>query len=344
MNQKITFRKTESKDQKLLSNWLDKPHVKEFWDNSQKQQDNLTGFLKGKKDLYYYWLGIIDQQPYSLIMTSTFGDDAPDYVAPNLSNSGKSVSLDFMIGNVQHLGKGLGSETLKAFMDFYKNKVDQEADTFLIDPSIKNSRAIHVYEKAGFKKITEFIPASGFFKGILHILMINRHYPKPSLHKALESYYPLIQNMTRFYLYDVAKYIGDLPGFEFQEDGLYPVFELKKYFEEKDRHPFIIKVGKELTGFAMINKFSTSKDVDWNMAEFYIAAKYQNKGIGTNAAMQLFDKFPGKWEVPVLPLNEGGLVFWEKVVNLYSKGHYSVEEKILDFPEPHSKIIFSFKY
>ena len=33
-----------------------------------------------------------------------------------------------------------------------------DADYFIIDPSKKNSKAIHVYKKAGFKQTGEFCP------------------------------------------------------------------------------------------------------------------------------------------------------------------------------------------
>ncbi len=34
-----------------------------------------------------------------------------------------------------------------------------------------NTRAIHVYEKAGYRKVSEFAPASGPLAGEPHILM-----------------------------------------------------------------------------------------------------------------------------------------------------------------------------
>ncbi len=34
-----------------------------------------------------------------------------------------------------------------------------DADFFIIDPEKANSKAIHVYEKVGFKKVDEFLPS-----------------------------------------------------------------------------------------------------------------------------------------------------------------------------------------
>src|SRR6478672_6815823 len=81
-----------------------------------------------------------------------------------------------------------------------------------------------------------------------------------------------IQNMARFYVYDMLRYCGEESGWEIPEDGLYECRDLSRYFNEKDRFPFLIRVQQELAGFALINKVGTSSDVDWNIGEFFILA------------------------------------------------------------------------
>ena len=71
-----------------------------------------------------------------------------------------------MIGNPAYFGKGLGSETLRAFIVFFSQSVDPQVDTFFIDPDVNNPRAKHVYEKSRFEFIDEFIlEGSGCFSG-----------------------------------------------------------------------------------------------------------------------------------------------------------------------------------
>ena len=43
-----------------------------------------------------------------------------------------------------------------------------DADYFIIDPAKSNPKAIHVYEKVGFKKVDEFCPEDD---GIFHLMM-----------------------------------------------------------------------------------------------------------------------------------------------------------------------------
>lgn len=42
--QKITFRKAIKSDEKLIKSWFNKPHVKEFWDNTKITQNLLISY------------------------------------------------------------------------------------------------------------------------------------------------------------------------------------------------------------------------------------------------------------------------------------------------------------
>lgn len=63
-----------------------------------------------------------------------------------------------------------------------------------------------------------------------------------------------IQNLDRFYGYDMSRYCGFLPGWETPPDGLYRCRDFSCYWEEPDRYSFLIKVGQELAGFVLVNK------------------------------------------------------------------------------------------
>ncbi|EKE04457.1 MAG: acetyltransferase [uncultured bacterium] len=109
-------------------------------------------------------------------MTSTvYADDScPELWRQNLSLQGTTISIDFCIGTLNYLGKGLAAPTLEAFVKFFNETVDPKADTFFIDPNKDNLRATHVYEKAGFKLIGSFAAEQGFFIGKESFLMIKK--------------------------------------------------------------------------------------------------------------------------------------------------------------------------
>lgn len=165
----------------------------------------------------------------------------------------------------------------------------------------------------------------------------------PTLTKAILADYPTIQNMARFYVYDLSRSCGNSPGWECPEDGLFESFDFKCYFEEPDRDAFLIRINTEIAGFVLINKIGTSADVDWNMGEFFILAKFQGQGIGTQVAMQVWNQFPGIWEISVIPENQGALEFWRWVIARYTRGHYSEDIKFIDY-DTHQpqRVVFQF--
>lgn len=149
--------------------------------------------------------------------------------------------------------------------------------------------------------------------------------------KATLADYPLLQNMVVFYEYEMSPYCDFSPDW------------LKSYFEETDRHAFIIKVGQENAGFTLINKVGTTPDIDWNVGEFFILAKFQGHSIGQQSALQVLDQFSGIWEITVIPENKGALSFWRKVLTRYTGSHFAEEIKMVDYDLYNPKrIIFRF--
>ncbi len=170
---KITFKKAQKSNKDLVQGWLKKAHVKEYWDNSEEMWENFESYLKGRKVLFDYWICFYDKVPFGMIMTSDASEPEPgqkeplDHFIPWLESEGMTLTIDFVIGEKSFLGKGLGSQTLQKFAEVQ----DPNVTAFLVDPEVKNERAVHVYEKAGFAKVSTFIRGKGFFKGKPHYLM-----------------------------------------------------------------------------------------------------------------------------------------------------------------------------
>ena len=60
-------------------------------------------------------------------------------------------------------------------------------------------------------------------------------------------------------------------------------------------------------------------EVDFFLSEFFVLAQFQNKGIGTIAAIELFGHLQGIWALGVLPDNQKALKFWRKTIS--SRAH-----------------------
>ncbi len=71
----------------------------------------------------------------------------------------------------------------------------------------------------------------------------------------------------------------------------------------------------KVAGFATIDRLNPSGlGCDWNVAEFFVLAKYRRNGIGTAAIVAMLAGRPGCWEAAVMPDNARGLAFWRQAL------------------------------
>lgn len=338
----------------LIFSWLEQDFVAEFWDNSQAHKDDIVNFVSGRRTpsnyiggKYVYWLAFAEETPFAMLMTlqETHQDDIGNEKVEQLSRTGHTYGIDYMIGNPDFFGKGYGGKTLAAFIDYFRETVDPKADTFLIDPEINNIRAKHVYMKAGFKHICDFVmggECSG--EGKPHALLVKTVDPKISVIPASLEEYPLIQNMAQFYHYDLSRDCGHISSdWGFPEEGLYKTCDFKLYFKDPSRKAYLVKVYDEIAGFILLNQATENKENKWNMGEFFILAKFQGQGIAKRVAYKVWEMNPGKWEISVIPQNKRALAFWEKVIREFFCGRFlkSIKNVCYDEHQP-KRIIFEF--
>lgn len=160
--------------------------------------------------------------------------------------------------------------------------------------------------------------------------------------------YATVQNMARFYVYEMSRECGPhYPGWECPADGLFECNDLKNYFTDSDRKAYLVKVADELAGFVLINKLDFLPSL-FNMGEFFILAKFQRKGIGQSIARQIFDLHQGTWSVGAIPMNKRALHFWQRVIGDYTGGDYrerlytSDELKDPEHPDPYPMVMMTF--
>lgn len=339
---KITFRKVSLQDKDIIFRWLGEPHVSEFWDNSQAHKDDIINFMQGRKEpsnyakgRFVYWVGLYDGNPFSLIMTirEYCGEDREAIKNEHLSRTGATYGIDYMIGEKAYFGKGLGAATLAKFTDFFQNKIDHNADTFFIDPDVSNPRAKHVYEQAGFKWIGDFVMGgTGVFRGHPSHFLVKKIPLKAELIEATLTDYPTIQNLARFYVYDLSRSCGFISeDWSCPSNGLYADKDLKEYFEDPNRCAFLIKVGNELAGFVLLHHVISDTENYWVLAEFFVVAKYQKQGIGVQVASLLWKTIPAEWQLTVIPENREALSFWRRTISTFTSGNYTEEVKEVDY-------------
>jgi predicted acetyltransferase len=86
-------------------------------------------------------------------------------------------------------------------------------------------------------------------------------------------------------------------------------------------HPFLLTMDGKWAGFAFVGEGSYTQSGEtrhWLMEEFFVLRKYRGQGVGAWFAMQLFDRFPGAWEVGEIHANTNAQRFWRKVIGRYA--------------------------
>lgn len=216
--------------------------------------------------------------------------------------------------------KGYGLELAKALITWGFQNLS--IDKLVAVIHLKNERSRRVLEKAGMS----YAGIGRYGNNEVAWYTISNSsiaHDKIELIPATLEDYPIIQNLGRFYVYDMSEYIGNEEGWEIPEDGLYECIDFKKYWKDKNSFPFIIRYKNELAGFAIVDKKGSDAGVEFNMAQFFIARKFKSKGIGRYVAAQCFKNFPGEWEVMVLPGNEGAYRFWRSTIKQYSENNFT---------------------
>lgn len=151
MPPKFRFKPVEVKNRTLVHEWLVQPYIAE-WIHGIGLQNTLKGleeFFQGQSEATY-WIAYDKNIPFAFLITFPEGNDA--------------TTLDLFICDQNYLGKGIAVPMIQEFLITQFPNVKR----VLIDPEATNKRAIHVYQKAGFKIIGEFIAS---WHPVLHYQM-----------------------------------------------------------------------------------------------------------------------------------------------------------------------------
>ena len=144
--------------------------------------------------------------------------------------------------------------------------------------------------------------------------------PPVSLTPAAKAEQPALENLMQLYCYDWS----ELSAFDVGDDGRFLGPPLDSYWAQPSRHPFLLRVGDKLAGFALIlqgSRLTRRSDV-FDMAEFFVMRRYRRHGVGRAAAFAAFDRFKGPWEVRQREENAVATAFWRQAIGEYTHGDY----------------------
>lgn len=145
----------------------------------------------------------------------------------------------------------------------------------------------------------------------------------------------IIYNLMQLYTYELSFFEDETTNFTMLDTGLYVINKyVERYWQEENRHPYILKYNDKLAGFVLqrFNEESTNE-----IAEFFVLNRYRKMGAGTFMANKMFEIYKGKWEVRTLIKNVRAQKFWRNTIKNYTNNNF--EEKYIN---NNSRLVFYF--
>jgi putative acetyltransferase len=131
-------------DLNIMGVWLAQDYIQKFWGDPQDWIKEISENISA--DWVKYFIVECDTPIGFLQYYET--DKAPqgEWSAEPIG----TVGIDYLIGDIEYLGKGYGSKIVLLLVDFIKSK--NEYDYIVADPIVENVSSIKVLENNGFKQ------------------------------------------------------------------------------------------------------------------------------------------------------------------------------------------------
>ncbi len=154
------FIKIELVHEKLLKKWLTQPHFREWWGDPEEEWRLIADALDtGEADMYLVarddeWVGYVQSWPVGMARGKV--EASEEIWLQTLSD--ETLGVDISLADGALLGQGLGREILGEFIAKMR---EEGAKEIIIDPDIRNRRAIACYKAAGFQRIGQYPESEG---------------------------------------------------------------------------------------------------------------------------------------------------------------------------------------
>ena len=160
----IRIRSLIENDFSLLLKWLTDERVLEFYEGRDKKytlEDIKEHFSEEWEDEVFRVIIEYQGKPIGYGQIYKMYDELyDDYHYPRSSEI--VYGMDQFIGEPNYWNKGIGTKYTKMIFDFLKK--ERNVDAVILDPHQNNTRAIRMYQKAGFR-IVEDLPEHELHEG-----------------------------------------------------------------------------------------------------------------------------------------------------------------------------------
>jgi RimJ/RimL family protein N-acetyltransferase len=153
ISKNFTFRSLVPSDLPVFHEWLQRPHVAQWWSYPRTVEDVEFEYLPvalGRSTTRAY-IVLLDDQPIGFIQSYVVLGSGDGWWEQETDAGARGI--DQFLCNPDQLNRGLGSAMVASFTDLLLT--DPEVTKVQTDPSPENERAIRSYKRAGFQAVGE---------------------------------------------------------------------------------------------------------------------------------------------------------------------------------------------
>ncbi|EKF19010.1 GNAT family N-acetyltransferase [Nitratireductor pacificus] len=154
---RIAFAPVTAEHYPLLLDWLNRPHVREWWGDPETEVNNIRAKVEGRDSTRPFIIEL-DGRPIGYIQYWFIADNSDETTladAPWLAELPvDAVGIDLTIGEKDLLSRGIGSAAVGLMV---RQLLEAGHANIIIDPAPENARAVHAYEKAGFRAVPHLV-------------------------------------------------------------------------------------------------------------------------------------------------------------------------------------------
>ena len=157
---RVRIRRMSESDFTLMTEWLNQPHVREWWDPDAELAtvDTVRGdygkYLEPQSASVICFIED-NGRPVGFVQFYPWSAETEYMQKVGISVEPEAWAFDVFIGEPDAVGTGVATRALDLLCRYL---VEQHgASAVVIITEVGNVRAHHVYEKLGFRKISEFL-------------------------------------------------------------------------------------------------------------------------------------------------------------------------------------------
>jgi len=127
-----------------------------------------------------------------------------------------------------------------------------------------------------------------------------------------------LDDLLQAYLAELAAFSDDLAAV----DGRFEYPYLDHYWHDPYRFACFILEGQVVCGFTLVRALRDpeTNDDGMELAEIYVLPEVRRHGAATEIVKDLFRRWPGPWQIGVLPRNERAYGFWQRLLREVDSG------------------------